>query len=128
MERTGALVLWQKAEGAVLCAVGIWLYTAAEPVLPLWAAILMFLAPDLSFLAYVLGRRAGAFCYNLVHVYAFGALALAFGHLQDIPLLWELGALWLAHSGVDRMLGYGLKSPEGFEFTHLGRVGRNRDG
>lgn len=30
----------------------------------------------------------------------------------------------LAHAGFDRMLGYGLKSPEGFTVTHLGTIGR----
>lgn len=44
--------------------------------------------------------------------------------LLPAPLPALLGALWLAHSGFDRMLGYGLKSPEGFSITHLGRIGR----
>lgn len=34
-----------------------------------------------------------------------------------------LGELWVAHAGFDRMLGYGLKSPEGFTVTHLGTIG-----
>ncbi|WP_425033627.1 DUF4260 family protein [Pelagibacterium sp.] len=37
-----------------------------------------------------------------------------------------LGALWLAHCGLDRMLGYGLQSPEGFSITHLRRIGREK--
>ena len=32
--------------------------------------------------------------------------------------------IWCAHIGFDRALGYGLKSAAGFEFTHLGRIGR----
>jgi hypothetical protein len=35
-----------------------------------------------------------------------------------------VGALWFAHAGFDRLLGYGLKSPEGFSFTHLGQIGK----
>jgi len=122
------VIRWQKAEGAVICAVGIWLYAGAETVLPVWAAVLLFFAPDLSFFGYLLGRRIGAVCYNLVHVYALGVVTLALGQLWQLPLAWELGALWLAHCGFDRMLGYGLKSSQGFEFTHLGRIGRARDG
>ncbi|KUP94477.1 DUF4260 domain-containing protein [Tritonibacter horizontis] len=122
------VILWQKAEGAAICAVGLWLYAGAESVLSLWAAILVFFAPDLSFVAYALGRRVGAFCYNLVHVYAFGALALAIGHLLQMPIWWEVGALLLAHSGFDRMLGYGLKTTEGFTVTHLGPIGTSRTG
>jgi hypothetical protein len=62
--------------------------------------------------------------YNLVHVYAFGAVLLAIGVGVDAPVAAALGALWIAHSGFDRMLGYGLKSPEGFTVTHLGTIGR----
>ena len=32
----------------------------------------------------------------------------------------------LGHIGGDRLLGYGLKLPTGFQDTHLGRIGRNR--
>ena len=32
----------------------------------------------------------------------------------------------LAHIGLDRMLGYGLKSSEAFGITHLGPIGRAR--
>jgi hypothetical protein len=34
--------------------------------------------------------------------------------------------IWLAHIGIDRALGYGLKYEAGFGFTHLGRIGRNK--
>ena len=30
----------------------------------------------------------------------------------------------LAHTGMDRAVGYGLKYPTGFSDTHLGRIGR----
>jgi hypothetical protein len=29
----------------------------------------------------------------------------------------------MAHIGMDRALGYGLKYQKGFGFTHLGRIG-----
>ena len=32
--------------------------------------------------------------------------------------------IWLAHIGLDRALGYGLKYSKGFAFTHLGTIGR----
>lgn len=117
-------VLWQKAEGAIIFAAGIWLYLIGAADFPWWLAILVFFAPDLSFASYLLGPKAGAFIYNLVHVYAFGAVLLVAGTALALPILSALGALWLAHSGFDRMLGYGLKSTEGFQFTHLGRIGK----
>jgi hypothetical protein len=37
--------------------------------------------------------------------------------------LLQLDALvWIAHIGVDRFSGYGLKYPSGFRDTHLQRV------
>ncbi|MGH3030008.1 MAG: DUF4260 family protein [Gaiellaceae bacterium] len=30
--------------------------------------------------------------------------------------------LWLAHIGIDRLLGYGLKYPDRFRETHLQRL------
>lgn len=51
---------------------------------------------------------------------------IALGLLYALPLVTGLGALWLAHSGFDRLLGYGLKSSEAFSVTHLGRIGKAR--
>jgi hypothetical protein len=117
-------VLWQRVEGVVIFAVGLVLFWHWNNNMPWWGALLAFFAPDISFTGYLLGPRAGAFCYNALHVYAFGAALFAIGLMMAIPPLVGLGALWLAHSGFDRMLGYGLKSPEGFSFTHLGRIGK----
>jgi Domain of unknown function (DUF4260) len=117
-------VLWQRVEGFILFAVGLAFVWHGNDTIPWWAAAPIFFAPDLSFLAYLLGPRVGAFCYNAVHLYAFGAALLAIGLMMPAPVLAALGALWLAHSGFDRMLGYGLKSPEGFSVTHLGLIGK----
>lgn len=119
-------VLWQRIEGLLVLAAGLALFFHFNDTMPWWVALLIFFAPDLSFIAYVLGPRVGAFCYNLVHIYGFGAALLAVGVLAAIPLLTVLGALWLAHCGLDRMFGYGLKSPEGFSVTHLGRIGKQQ--
>jgi hypothetical protein len=119
-------VLWQRVEGLIVFLVGLVLYWHWREGLPWWGALLVFFAPDLSFFGYLLGAGVGAFCYNTVHVYAFGAALLAIGLVLPNSLLVVLGALWLAHSGLDRMLGYGLKSPEGFSVTHLGRIGKQR--
>lgn len=88
-----------------------------------WFALL-FLVPDVSFLAYLAGPRAGAAAYNAMHAYV-GALALlAVGVLGAMPLLLAAGLVWCAHIGFDRALGYGLKYAAGFRETHLGRLGR----
>jgi hypothetical protein len=86
----------------------------------------LFLTPDLSMLCYLGGRRLGALAYNVVHSYT-GPLALIAIGLTLGPLLVSgYGLIWCAHIGFDRLLGYGLKSPEGFRFTHLGKIGRDK--
>lgn len=90
-----------------------------------WLFALLFLAPDLSFLGYLAGARLGAVIYNAVHA-TIGPLLLA---LAGIVLSWPsaeaIALIWLAHIGIDRALGYGLKYGTGFGFTHLGAIGRD---
>lgn len=117
-------IFWQRLEGALVFIFGLVLYAQAEAELSIWLVILAFFAPDLSFLGYTLGPKTGAVAYNIVHLYGFGAVVVMAGTFLGLPLLAALGALWLAHTGFDRLLGYGLKSETSFGLTHLGRIGR----
>jgi TctA family transporter len=111
-----------RLEGAAALAAAIALYAHGDFSWPLFAILL--LAPDLAMLAYLTGPRAGAAAYNLVHTYALALpLALA-GYLVASPIACALGLIWIAHIGMDRMFGYGLKYASGFSDTHLGRIGR----
>lgn len=118
-------ILWQRAEGAIILLLGLTAYAGLTPAFPLWAAVLWFFAPDISFAAYLLGNRVGAFVYNITHLYAFGPLVAVSGLALGNGVLVALGTLWLAHAGFDRTLGYGLKSHKSFKETHLGMIGRN---
>jgi hypothetical protein len=42
--------------------------------------------------------------------------------LLPAPQLTAFGLIWLAHLGLDRMLGFGLKYPTFFKDTHLQHV------
>jgi hypothetical protein len=117
-------ISWQRLEGACVCLSALVLFVFMGDGIAWWLAALLFFAPDISFAGYLAGSKVGAVVYNIVHVYAFGAVLLAIGVGVDAPVVAALGALWIAHSGFDRMLGYGLKSPEGFTVTHLGTIGR----
>lgn len=116
-------VIWQRVEGALVLVAACAIFLAQDGGLIWWAALAAFLAPDISFAAYLLGSRIGAIGYNLLHLYGTGAALLALGMAVGSVTFIQLGALWLAHSGFDRLLGYGLKSSNGFRHTHLGVIG-----
>lgn len=90
----------------------------------IWLFAILFFAPDLSIVGYFLGPKAGAALYNAVHSYAaHAALAIA-GVVADLPVLWQVALIFVAHAAFDRSLGYGLKYAAGFRHTHLGSIGK----
>ena len=93
---------------------------------PWWWLPALFLLPDLSMMGYLAGSRTGAFFYNLLHHKALALVLGAAGWVLGQPLLLLAGTVLLFHSAFDRLLGYGLKYPAGFHFTHLGTIGRAR--
>ena len=79
--------------------------------------------PDFSFAAYLAGPRVGAIVYNAAHSYMAPMTLMTTGFALASPLVLSIAMIWLAHIGIDRALGYGLKYSTGFGFTHLGRIG-----
>jgi hypothetical protein len=84
----------------------------------------LFLVPDLSLLLFVHGSNPlASVVYNLLHSYVLpiglGGLVLLYPnkHLGDVSIIW------ISHISFDRMLGYGLKYPRDFKFSHLQSVG-----
>lgn len=111
-----------RVEGVTLLVATILLFVRL-PIAP-WLYPALLLAPDASMAGYAMGARAGAALYDLGHSSPLpAALALA-GWGAHAPLATALGLIWLGHIGFDRALGYGLKYSEGFDATHLGRIGR----
>lgn len=89
-----------------------------------WIYLLLLFLPDLSILGYLANPRLGAALYNLLHNYV-GPVALALASwFAGADALVPVALIWLAHIGLDRAVGYGLKLPSGFSDTHLGRIGR----
>jgi hypothetical protein len=64
--------------------------------------------------------RLGAHLYNLAHTTLLPAVMLGIGYWQADRLLMALALIWLAHIGLDRLLGMGLKYNDRFTHTHLG--------
>lgn len=89
-----------------------------------WLFALLLFVPDLGMLGYLRGPAAGAASYNLVHWTPLPLLVGTVGWFLDSPLALHIALIWLAHIGLDRALGYGLKLPAGFGDTHLGKIGR----
>lgn len=93
-----------------------------------WLCAILFLSPDLSFAGYWAGLRLGAVAYNALHSTLGPAILAGLGLSFDISMLLGTAAIWAAHIGFDRMLGYGLKYTSSFHDTHLGRIGRQPAG
>ena len=92
-----------------------------------WVYAILFLAPDLSFLGYLAGAKTGAILYNAAHSYLAPMALITSGLALSSPLVLSVAMIWLAHIGLDRALGFGLKYFSGFGFTHLGRIGRGAE-
>jgi hypothetical protein len=89
-----------------------------------WLFALLLLAPDLSMLGYLAGPRTGARLYNAAHTTVVPLALGIVGVLAAAAIAAAVALIWLAHIGIDRTLGYGLKYPDRFGHTHLGIVGR----
>jgi Domain of unknown function (DUF4260) len=109
-----------QAEGAAVAAGALALYAHGD--FGWWPLLALVLAPDLSMAGYAAGPRAGAACYDAAHTYVGPVVLGAAGVALDARLAVQLALIWLAHIGVDRAIGYGLKYGSGFKDTHLQRV------
>jgi len=119
---SGSTDLILRVESLVIFVAGVVLYLQLNGH-ALWLLPLL-LAPDLSIAGYLGGPALGALTYNLAHnlVTALGLVAI--GWFMALAPVALFGAVLLAHVGMDRTLGYGLKLPTDFRDTHLGRIGR----
>ena len=111
-----------KIEEFALFILSIYLFTRLDYAW--WWYALLFLAPDLGMLGYLINPRAGALTYNLLHHKAIAVVVYLIGAVLSIPPLQLAGVIILGHSSADRVLGYGLKYPDAFQHTHLGWIGR----
>ena len=115
---------WLRLEGAAVFVAGLatygWLGGPWLLVIPL------LLLPDISAIGYLRDARVGAFTYNVVHNWAFGLGLFAIGLATGSTPIEILGTVAIAHTGMDRAVGYGLKLPTSFQDTHLGRIGKDK--
>ena len=115
---------WLRIEGLAAFVTGLAIFGAAGG--PWLLALPLLLVPDLSMVGYLGGPRLGAFTYNLFHTWAIGLVVLGLGVWSGMGAVVLAGAILIAHVGMDRVAGYGLKLPTSFHDTHLGRIGKDR--
>ncbi len=115
-----------KLEEAAMTAIGIYFLSIYDLNLSFWVWIILFFAPDIGMLGYLINTRIGAFTYNLFHHKGI-AVALAFtGYYLNNDVLTAVGVLLFAHASFDRIMGYGLKYEDSFKNTHLGSLEKNK--
>jgi len=117
----GGLVPWfLRAEALATGIAGIAVYGSFGG--PWLLLVPLLLVPDVSMVGYLRGTRLGSVTYNLGHNLATAGLALGLGLWLGVGWLAVAGAVLVAHIGMDRLLGYGLKYPTAFRDTHLQHV------
>lgn len=114
-----------RLEEAAMFLLGVWAFS----LLPFawWWFLVLILAPDISMVGYSMGDKAGALLYNLFHHKGVAILVFFTGLWLHHEIVELTGIILFSHSSMDRFFGYGLKTSEGFGYTHLGRIGKNKD-
>lgn len=87
-----------------------------------WMYALLFFLPDVSFAAYLINTKTGAFFYNLLHHKGVMIGLILLGYFAQISILLAVGIVFFGHSCFDRIFGYGLKFGDDFKHTHLGKL------
>ena len=111
-----------RLEGLGVFALALAVYCHQSPNWGLfWSTVWL---PDLALLGYLANPGIGAVAYNITHAKLLPCTLALVGLVSGHALLLSLALVWFMHIGVDRLLGYGLKYPEGFKITHLGVIGQ----
>ena len=91
-----------------------------------WWYLVLLIGPDVSMLGYLAGNKIGAASYNLFHHKGIAVIVFIIGLLMPHIPLQIIGIVLFGHSSMDRFFSYGLKTTEGFKYTHLGIIGKNK--
>ncbi len=118
LDRLPAVFL--RVEGAALLVAAVVLYFHAG--YEWWLFLALLLAPDVSGVGYLVNARVGAATYDVGHLDVLPLALGVAGILADNDLCLKLALVWLAHIGMDRAVGYGLKYPTHHKDTPLQRV------
>jgi len=107
-----------RMDGGVVFLVSLILFGATHQ--PWWWVPVLLFVPDAFMAGYAKSTNVGALIYNLGHSYLLPSAVALLGWRAERPLILAMGLIWLAHVGMDRAAGYGLKYDDNFKHTHLG--------
>src|SRR5690349_25095081 len=82
----------------------------------------LLLLPDVAMVGFLRSARLGSLTYNIAHNLGTAGIALGLALWLNVGWLAVAVCVLLAHIGLDRLLGYGLKYPTTFKDTHLQHV------
>jgi Domain of unknown function (DUF4260) len=80
---------------------------------------ILFFVPDVFMIGYLRDAKLGAAIYNFGHCYIVPGVMLVLAHSLGQSTALAVSLIWIAHIGLDRVLGYELKYAAGFKVTHL---------
>lgn len=111
-----------KIEELAQFILGIFLFSKLD--FAWWWFPALILVPDFGMIGYALNTRTGALIYNIFHNKAIAIAVYLAGMYLTNPILSLAGIILFSHSAMDRIFGYGLKYPDSFKNTHLGKIGK----
>lgn len=89
-----------------------------------WWFPALILLPDIGMVGYAFNTQIGARIYNIFHNKAIAIALYLTGIYLANPIMSLIGIILFSHSALDRIFGYGLKYPDNFKNTHLGKIGK----
>ena len=111
-----------KLEEVAMLALSIYFYALLD--FDWWWYLVLFFLPDISFVAYALNAKIGAYTYNILHHKGLMLLIYFLGIFLHNEILQMVGLVFFGHASFDRIFGYGLKYEDSFNNTHLGPIGK----
>lgn len=109
-----------RAEGLALLAAAVTVYFTQGFGWVMFAVLL--LTPDLAFLVFLVNKRAGVAAYDAAHALPAPLILGLAALLTGWTLGLGLALIWLAHIGMDRLFGYGLRYMNDADDSHMKRA------
>lgn len=107
-------------EGAIVLFASLYFYHSQHFS---WIVfILLLFVFDVSMIGYVFNEKVGSYVYNTIHSYMLPVILILVTMHSSNHILWMIGLIWMAHIGMDRMLGFGLKYPSSFQDSHFQKL------